>query len=257
VNRDLSYPSTRFVDLPPIVIDADGNHLTVRMPAVEIFRRVLEKKTLKPDEEFVLGTPKLVLKQEGLVMLPATGKEATEPTLAAMPGKVKISYAGLARTPIDGKEVGNLATGSVELELQAADSPNNEPDRSAKPEKDGRPLLREYTGNELIPDALYDTYAKLIDAMASSEDANIQKYCLPKSIRVSSEARRASAREYNEAQNEMNVPFLKDGFQRNIQGVIKQNDGGFLIRTNSSVFYFTETKNVGWKLYRYYDKPIE
>jgi hypothetical protein len=94
--------------------------------------------------------------------------------------------------------------------------------------------------------------------MTTDEDANIQKYCLPKSIKVSSEARRAgTTREYSESQNEMNLPFLKDGFQKNIQGVIKQSDGGFLIRTNSSVFYFTETKNAGWKLYRYYDKPIE
>jgi hypothetical protein len=246
--RDLSFASELFKDLAPEVTDVAGHRLTVDMPLAVFFRRLLEKKTLKPDEEFVLGTPKLVL-------LPATGKEiATEPALAAIPGKVKISYHGLARTPADGKEEGILATGSVDLEIKAADSSKKERNDRDKPT---RPLLKEYTGHEQIPDALYDTYAKLIDAMATGEDANIQKYCLPKSINVSSKTRRAGTREYSEEQNEMNVPFLKNGFQKNIQGVIKQSDGGYLIRTNSSMFYFTETKNAGWKLYRYYDKPIE
>ena len=46
-------------------------------------------------------------------------------------------------------------------------------------------------------------------------------------------------------------------FQKSIHTLDKQGDGGYVIRTNSSTLYFTETNNAGWKLYRYFDKPIE
>jgi hypothetical protein len=116
---------------------------------------------------------------------------------------------------------------------------------------------QETKGTEELPAALFKTYAKLVEAMATGEEADIQKYCLTGSIRISTKARPAGTQEYSEELNEMNLPFLKDGFQKSIHSLSKQSDGGYLIRTNSSVFYFTETKNAGWKLSRYYDKPDE
>jgi uncharacterized protein (TIGR03067 family) len=115
--RDFSCPSQLFDDHGPVVTDAAGQRLTVKMPPVEFFRRVLEKKTLEPGEVIDLGTPKLVL-------LPASGKEqARSPSLAASPGTVKVSYPGLAQTPVDGKERENLSTGWVELEIKEAANP--------------------------------------------------------------------------------------------------------------------------------------
>jgi len=251
--RDLSYPSQLFDDHGPVVIDAAGKLLSVKMPPVEFFRRVLEKKTLKPGETIELGTPRLVL-------LPATGKEqARAPTLAAAPGKLKVSYPGLVRTPADGKDSGTLTTGSLELEIKEAEPPKRDSDglgTPKKPEKLKRPLMKDYMGNEELPDALYEAYAKLIAAMETAEAAAIQKLCLPKTVKITSENRRADMREYSE-DGDMNLPFLKKGFQKEIQVLRKDEDGSYLIRTNSSVFHFIETKAAGWKLFRYYDKPIE
>jgi hypothetical protein len=81
----------------------------------------------------------------------------------------------------------------VELDIQAADAPNKKSSGGESSPKPERSLLKEYTGNEQLPEALYETYSKLIEAMATGEDANIQKYCLPKSIKVGSEARRGNA----------------------------------------------------------------
>jgi hypothetical protein len=123
--------------------------------------------------------------------------------------------------------------------------------------KRDRPFLKEYRGDVELPEALYETYVKLIDAIGTQENGNIEKYCLPKAIKITSEDRPAGTREYSQDTNEMNLPFLKKGFQKEIQVIRKDEDGSYLIRTNSSVFYFIETKTAGWKLFRYYDKPIE
>jgi len=36
----------------------------------------------------------------------------------------------------------------------------------------------------------------------------------------------------------------------------KDAEGCYLLRTNTTALWFVETKTLGWKLYRYLDKPI-
>jgi RNA polymerase sigma factor (sigma-70 family) len=121
-------------------------------------------------------------------------------------------------------------------------------------EKRTRPLLKEYRGTEEIPDALYQTYAYLVEAMTTGEKDEIKKLSLQGSIQVTEEG---GTDEYSRSVNEVRLPFARKSFQKQIQGIQPGADGTCSIRTNTSTLFFVETKSSGWKLYRYYDKPIE
>ena|SRR6266508_3516747 len=117
-----------------------------------------------------------------------------------------------------------------------------------------RPLLKNYRGKERLPNALYKTYADLIEAMAAGDGSRIKRYCLPGSVTVTGEARPEKHREYGQ---DINLPFLAQGFQKEIEGVSKPAEDVYLIRTATSALFFVETRRSGWKLFRYLDKPIE
>ena len=109
-------------------------------------------------------------------------------------------------------------------------------------------------GKAQMPEGLHRIYVALVKAMDAGREEEIKSYSLPQSVKISRETRPEKSREYGE---EINLPFLKTGFNKEIQGVRKEADGIYLIRTNTSYLFFVETKNSGWKLYRYGDKPIE
>jgi hypothetical protein len=119
---------------------------------------------------------------------------------------------------------------------------------------DERPLLRNYRGKEPIPDTLYQTYAKLIEAMQGGKEGEIRRYCLPHAIEITRDARPKERQEYGQ---DMNLPFLKSRFSKEIHDVRKAPGGCYLIRTQTSHLFFVETKDSGWKLYRYGDTPIK
>src|SRR5437899_836675 len=52
-----------------------------------------------------------------------------------------------------------------------------------------RSLLKNYRGKEEIPEALYETYAKLVKAMKDGNIAEIRGYCLPHAVRITREPR--------------------------------------------------------------------
>jgi hypothetical protein len=117
-----------------------------------------------------------------------------------------------------------------------------------------RPLLRNYRGKERLPNALYKTYADLVEAMAAGDESRIKRYCLPGSVTVKQEARPEKEREYGQ---NINLPFLGKGFQKEVEGVSRPAEDIYLIRTATSALFFVETRRSGWKLFRYFDKPIE
>jgi hypothetical protein len=125
---------------------------------------------------------------------------------------------------------------------------------SAVQADDERPLLKDYKGKEPAPDALYQTYAKLVEAMTTGDEGDIQRFCLPSGVTFTREARPAPSREYGQG---MNLPFLKSGFSKDVLGAEAREDGCYLIRTATSALYFVQTKGGAWKLYRYFDKPVE
>lgn len=117
-----------------------------------------------------------------------------------------------------------------------------------------RELLKSYRGTEELPDDLYQTYSDLVSAIQTAEQGNIQNFCLPHSVTFTTEERPEKSREYGQ---DMNIPFLKQGFQPLIENLRKDSDDVYLLRTGSSTMFFVKTQKGEWKLYRYNDKPIE
>ncbi len=115
-------------------------------------------------------------------------------------------------------------------------------------------LLKYYSGNEKMPDRLYDTYSRLVNAIETGDQGDINRFCLPHSITFTTEQRPQQHREYGQS---MNIPFLKKGFDKYIRNLRNDAQGCYLIRTNSSAMWFTQTGQMHWRLYRYLDKPIE
>ncbi|MHC4178917.1 MAG: hypothetical protein ACYSWU_15500 [Planctomycetota bacterium] len=115
-------------------------------------------------------------------------------------------------------------------------------------------LLWDYHGEVETPEDLYNTYADVLRAMETGDQAEIEKSCLPHSVTFTTGARPEKTREYGE---DMNLPFLKSGFHRDILDLRKDSEDTYLIRTGSSYLFFVRTKTTGWKLHRYGDKPIE
>ncbi len=109
--------------------------------------------------------------------------------------------------------------------------------------------------NVAIPPKVKATYEKLVKVLRSGDEAVIKKMTLHDSVMVTSQPRAPGKEEWG---REINLPFIRSGFQDEIQ-LTRSYDGGdvFFIRTNTSYFMFVETKKSGWKLYRYGDKPIE
>lgn len=115
-------------------------------------------------------------------------------------------------------------------------------------------LLGDYRGQGRLPKDLYDTYADLVKAIETGDQASIQRYCLPHSVTFTTKTRPEKSREYGQ---DMNLPFLKKGFYKDILNLRKDSQDTYLIRTGTSHLFFVRTKTMGWRLYRYGDSPIE
>jgi len=126
--------------------------------------------------------------------------------------------------------------------------------RSFPPEPPLYKLLVEYRGEVELPDSLYTVYAQLVEAIESGDQDAIQQYCLPEAVTITTGARPEQTRAYGQ---DMNLPFLKRGFGKDILNLRKDSDQSYLIRTGSSYLFFVRVHSTGWKLYRYGDKPIE
>ncbi len=102
-----------------------------------------------------------------------------------------------------------------------------------------------------LPRELQTAYDEFVLSMKSGDSGDINGYCLPHSVNFTYELRKDP--EYGQ---DINVPFAKNSFDGTIVSVRKDAENCFLIRTNTTALWFVETKSLGWKLYRYLDKPI-
>ncbi|HEX5271211.1 MAG TPA: sigma-70 family RNA polymerase sigma factor [Gemmataceae bacterium] len=107
------YTDGYMVETPPTVKDADGHPATLsEFPILAGIWRPLHA-TLKPGEEFEMGSLRLALEEAG-------GKDAGKPsgpTLYASPGKYRVNYEGLPSGLSDAAKF--LSTGEIELEVKA------------------------------------------------------------------------------------------------------------------------------------------
>jgi hypothetical protein len=113
-------------------------------------------------------------------------------------------------------------------------------------------LLAEYKGKEVVPDRLLDAYASFVSAAKKGSVDN--RTHLPHSLTLTHQPRLEKTREYGQ---DVNIPFLRKHFDARVLLVRKDGKGCYLLRTSTTALWFVETKSMGWRLYRYLDKPID
>src|SRR5262245_49257864 len=104
---------------------------------------------------------------------------------------------------------------------------------SADAQENRQALLGHYKGD--VPDALLTAYVKFVQSVRNPEPKDLLSHCLPQSVTVSVDNRKAGFEEYG---NDLNLPFLKSTFRPQIWSVIKENDDSYLIRTATSALRF-------------------
>lgn len=116
-----------------------------------------------------------------------------------------------------------------------------------------RELLKDYRGGVVLPPELYRTYANLVSTFKNGKQEEIEKFCLPGKIKFTT-APRASGPEYGQ---DINLPFLNNGFDKSILNLRKDSDNEYLIRTGTTALWFSLSEDGKWKLAKYLDKPIQ
>lgn len=106
----------------------------------------------------------------------------------------------------------------------------------------------------ILPLELTQTYDRLVAAFQAGDPAEIEKYCLPGKIKITKKPRPADRREYGQ---DINLPFLKQGFSKQVLNFSKNSDHEYGIRTGTTALWFLKTGDGKWRLSKYLDKPIE
>jgi len=106
----------------------------------------------------------------------------------------------------------------------------------------------------ILPESLKKTYDQLTSALAAGKIPEIEMFCLPGKIKISSAPRPEKSREYGQ---DINLPFLKNGFAKEILNFDGISPTEFLIRTGTTALWFDKTADGKWKLVKWLDKPIE
>ena len=107
-----------------------------------------------------------------------------------------------------------------------------------------------------LPNELKLIYDKFVEAMKTGDAGSINQYCLPHSVSFTYEKRENTGFGPGYG-HDINTCWAKNGFIDKIFSVRKDGEGCYLIRTCTTAMWFVETKSMGWKLYKYLDKPIE
>jgi hypothetical protein len=119
---------------------------------------------------------------------------------------------------------------------------------------DDKELLKLYRGEVVLPAELLQTYGSLVAAMKTGRQEEIEKFCQPGKVKFTTGPRPKDNREYGQ---DINLPYLKEGFHKFILNLRKDSDTEYLIRTVSTGFWFTKTENGNWKVTKYVDKPVD
>ena len=90
-----SYTQSAYYERPPMVEDASGKPVPVAPPPSERGAWAIIKYTLKPGEERVLATPKVVFVSQRPV------GEVSIPTVEATPGKYRIGFDGTGKVEVE------------------------------------------------------------------------------------------------------------------------------------------------------------
>ena len=125
--------------------------------------------------------------------------------------------------------------------------------------QDTNSLINEHHDDVTLPPELYRTYANLIAAMETGKPEEIEKFCVRGTISFTTTPRTDIENQQNFAgRQDINLPFLKGGgFDKLIVLARKDSDTEYLIRTDSTAFWFRRMADGQWKLWKYMDRSID
>lgn len=107
------------------------------------------------------------------------------------------------------------------------------------------------TSEDDMPANLLATYVRFVEAARAGKD--LSSLILPNAVLITTDEREDKMKEYG---GDLNIPFLTTGFSPDVYSAVREGDDIWLFRTGTSVLWFVQTKNGGWFLYKYFDKPI-
>jgi hypothetical protein len=102
-----------------------------------------------------------------------------------------------------------------------------------------------------IDPKLKETFTDFSRALRAGEKDKIEPFLLEQAVDFVTEPR--ASLNYGPG---IHLPFATTGFDATIMSSRVLGRGRVFLRTNSSCLYFVETRDDGWKLYAYRDKPI-
>jgi hypothetical protein len=103
-----------------------------------------------------------------------------------------------------------------------------------------------------LPPALAKVYDEIATAITKGDVESIGHLSVPNAIKITYEPRK-TRREFGE---DINLPFAKATFSREILTFRRDGDCCWLIRTATTALSFVQIAT-DWRLYRYIDKPID
>jgi hypothetical protein len=159
------------------------------------------------------------------------------------PGVIDTTHSFDVSYLIDGRIVGRWGVDTRTGKVVAWAEPATEAPKHT--------LFKGCNADAQIPPELVSAYERFVRLAAQGEPEGA---CLPRAVTITKQPRQGNMTEYGQ---DMNLPFLKDGFSADVQTVRKDADDTFLLRTGTSAVWFVQTKSGSWKIFRYLDKPIE
>ena len=110
-----------------------------------------------------------------------------------------------------------------------------------------------YNGSKL-PEDLLASYARFVEAARAGDSDTIKSLLLPGAVEVSAIAREPKTRELG---TDISLPFLRNGFSSALFTSHSESASQFRLKTGTTTIYFAKLESVGWRIYRYIDKPIK
>ena len=133
--------------------------------------------------------------------------------------------------------------------LSATILPQGRAPQSVRP-----PYVADYRSEPRVPETLLDAYVKFVEESRKGEARNLQSLILPQSVEIVTTPRVEATREFG---TDINLPFLRSGFDPKLVTARRDADDAWLLRTATTAVWFVQTKSGVWRIYRYVDKPIQ
>jgi len=108
-----------------------------------------------------------------------------------------------------------------------------------------------------VPQDLSQFYEGLAGVLETGTVAQISTFCVPGQVQITI-APRPDNPQFPDTGNDLNLAFIRRGhFDKVVVYAEKSGDSEYVLRTNSTTFWFRKSPDGTWKLARYLDRPID